>query len=49
MSRKFSTTLMMLTATPTFMGVLVSPAARRSAPKMIVAALGSMGRYRMKK
>ena len=34
---------------PTFMGVLVSPAARRTVPKMIVAARKSMGVYRMKK
>ena len=43
------TTLMILTHTPTFMGVLVSPAARSTVPKMIVAERKSMGVYRMKK
>ena len=31
------------------MGVLVSPTARRTVPKMMVAVRGSMGRYKMKK
>jgi len=44
MSRKFKITLMILTQTPTFMGVLVSPAARRTVPKMMLAVRGSMGR-----
>ena len=49
MSRKLSVTFTMFTSTPTRMGVLVSLAARSAVPKMMVAARGSMGRYRMKK
>ena len=40
---------MRLTATPIFIGVRVSPAARSTVPKMMLAARGSMGTYRMKK
>ena len=41
--RKFSTTFTRFTRIPTRMGVLVSPAARRTVPKMMVAVRGSMG------
>ena len=40
---------MQFTHTPTFMGVLVSPAARRAVPKMMLAVRGSRGRYRIRK
>ena len=49
MSSTFSTTLMILTTAPTFIGVFVSPAARSTVPKMMLAVRGSIGRYKMKK
>ena len=48
-SRKLRTTLTIFTAIPTFIGVLVSPAARRTVPKIMLAVLGSIGRYSIKK
>ena len=44
MSRKFKITLMAFTPMPTRMGVRVSPAARRTVPKITEAVRGSMGR-----
>ena len=43
MSRKFSATLTMLTQMPAFIGVLLSPAARSTVPKMMVATRAAMG------
>lgn len=49
MRRKFSATLIRLTKTPIFIGDLVSPAERSTVPKMMLAARGSMGRYKIRK
>ena len=49
MRRKFKTTLIRFTSTPIFMGDFVSPADRSTVPKMMLAVLGSIGRYKIRK
>ena len=40
---------MKFTTTPIFIGVFVSPAARSTVPKIMLAVLGSIGTYKIKK
>ncbi len=49
MNRKFKITFVRFTTTPIFMGDFVSPAARSTVPKMVLAVRNNIGKYKIRK